>query len=339
MFEKETLDRFVGAMVGTTCGDALGAPYEWKSDAYIAADIARGGLVFHDYKPFDPPGKLGQTLMEAGQPTDDSELAAYLASALLAADDFSASLVYDHLRAFIHGRRPILGKVAYGSGSTLRAALRPATHAESIAEFAAGNIPTPASNGSLMRCIAAPLAARGDARQAAVLGAEQSWVTHRNGLAIASCAIYSIMANLLLYGIEPRNAWEDACRLARKFSDVPHLEADAVKYVTSLPLTSPNYNLNIQGHEGDVVLSLRVAVWATVTATSFANGIIKAISVGGDVDTYGAIAGGLLGLRYGIGGIPEQWLKVLHGREKMTELGVALFNKAQLFRPDNQQFA
>jgi len=87
----------------------------------------------------------------------------------------------------------------------------------------------------------------------------------------------------------------------------------------------PNYETEMKGKEGYVVLSLRVAAWASVSATDFRDGIIKAVSVGGDTDTYAAIAGGILGARFGTQGIPAEWQAVLQGREIMEDLASKLY--------------
>jgi len=65
-----------------------------------------------------------------------------------------------------------------------------------------------------------------------------------------------------------------------------------------------DYESEMKGKEAGALLSLRVAVWASLTATDFRDGLIKAVSVGGDTDTYAAIAGGILGARFGYRAIP-----------------------------------
>jgi len=45
--------------------------------------------------------------------------------------------------------------------------------------------------------------------------------------------------------------------------------------------------------------------------------------VGGDTDTFAAVAGGLAGIAYGIGGekgIPEEWIKQIPRREWIAKL-------------------
>jgi ADP-ribosylglycohydrolase len=48
--------------------------------------------------------------------------------------------------------------------------------------------------------------------------------------------------------------------------------------------------------------------------------LVDVVRIGGDSDTNGAIAGGLLGARDGIENIPERWLERLQFREEFEEV-------------------
>ena len=65
---------------------------------------------------------------------------------------------------------------------------------------------------------------------------------------------------------------------------------------------------------GYVVDSLEAAVWSLITTDSFEEGLLRAVNLGDDSDTVGAIAGGLAALYYGYEGIPEEWLEVIKRR-------------------------
>lgn len=315
--------RYRGAMIGTLCGDALGAPYEWKSPDIIADDFSRrGGLKVFDY--IDP--WKGKRQVAAGQPTDDSELAAALAQSLVACRGFNGVDLYQRLRNFIHGNTPvgrqsILTEKAYGSGGTLRAALEPPTYQESLAKFRARSIPRPPSNGSLMRSIAVPLLSFRDTDSMLRLSRAQSRVTHRNSSCVAACAAYSVMVGYVLFGLSPIRAWEMTKEYLKKRMPKDRF----MREVLAIEISKPSYTGDMLGREGWVVLSLRVAVWASVSAVDFRDGITKAVSVGGDTDTYAAIAGGILGAYYGLENIPEEWLHVLQGRHIMQELADQLY--------------
>jgi ADP-ribosyl-[dinitrogen reductase] hydrolase len=82
---------------------------------------------------------------------------------------------------------------------------------------------------------------------------------------------------------------------------------------------------DIWPNSGEVMLSLRVALWASIKAKSFVDGLENIARLGGDTDTYGAIAGALLGARFGLRGIPKEWQRVLIGRDIMIDLADKLY--------------
>ena len=65
---------------------------------------------------------------------------------------------------------------------------------------------------------------------------------------------------------------------------------------------------------GYVVDTLEAAVWSLVSTGSFRECLIKAVNLGDDADTVGAVAGGLAGLYYGYSAIPDEWLGSLQKR-------------------------
>ncbi len=315
------LERYLGAMVGVLAGDAIGAPYENQKASVIQADLLRrGGLVPFDYA--DPWGKVRQ--MYAGQPTDDSELAAALAESLIEHPEFDPEDLYNRLRDFIHSRNSILTDgVAYGSGGTLRKALAPLTYAKSLGKFKRDEIPSVPSNGSLMRCIAIPLCYRGHVDNLIEKAQRQSAVTHVHPFALAACTAYSILVSGVLDELPPSRAWEMTKEI------LSHV--DSARYgmdkILETSVSEPREE-EIWPRSGSVILSFRIALWVSLTAVDFRDGITKAVSVGGDTDTYAAIAGGILGARFGIMGIPPEWRDVLIGREKMESFATRLYEIA-----------
>jgi ADP-ribosyl-[dinitrogen reductase] hydrolase len=322
-------DRYLGAMVGTLCGDAMGAPVEWWDPEKVAAYFDKvGGYRFHDYyNPWSAKLKKPLKIIHAGQPTDDSELTAALATSLVERRGLESDDLYERLRSFIHGRKSILTDKAFGSGGTLRAALSYETYAESEARFLNGDIPTPPTNGSLMRCVPIPLRYRSVSFGELIDRArQQSWVTHQNPESVAACMLYTLWVALVLSGMSIAEAWRFATNL------LPLIEKDGLdsfESVLAIEPTKPEYKTEIEGKEGHPALSLRVAVWAAVHAKDYRSGIINAISVGGDTDTYAAIAGGVLGAHFGIDGIPQEWRESVQGYEIMQSLGARLYELAR----------
>ncbi len=77
----------------------------------------------------------------------------------------------------------------------------------------------------------------------------------------------------------------------------------------------------------------QIAVWSLVTTDNYRDCVLKAVNVGGDTDTNGAVAGALAGVIYGVEAIPEEWLCKLKNKELIEQicdkLADTLFGKIQ----------
>lgn len=61
--------------------------------------------------------------------------------------------------------------------------------------------------------------------------------------------------------------------------------------------------------------TLRAVIWCAGTSDSYREAVLKAVNLGGDTDTIGALTGGLIAIRDGAGSIPGEWLDGLRGRD------------------------
>lgn len=71
---------------------------------------------------------------------------------------------------------------------------------------------------------------------------------------------------------------------------------------------------------GYVVDSLEAAVWSLITTETFEDALLRAVNLGDDTDTVGAIAGGLAALHYGVEGIPKEWYEAIYDKEDVVEM-------------------
>ena len=71
---------------------------------------------------------------------------------------------------------------------------------------------------------------------------------------------------------------------------------------------------------GYVVDTLEAAIWCLLNSESYAECVLKAVNLGDDTDTVGAIAGGLAGLAYGYDNIPTEWLDVIVKKDWISKL-------------------
>jgi ADP-ribosylglycohydrolase len=66
-------------------------------------------------------------------------------------------------------------------------------------------------------------------------------------------------------------------------------------------------------NNGWVVSAFQAAWSAVFRAESLSDGLERAVRAGNDTDTVAAIAGGVLGAKFGAGEIPKEWKESLHG--------------------------
>ena len=71
---------------------------------------------------------------------------------------------------------------------------------------------------------------------------------------------------------------------------------------------------------GYVVDTIEAAIWCLLNTTSYRECVLKAINLGTDTDTTGAVAGGLAGLYYGYADIPKEWIDNIIRREWIEDL-------------------
>jgi ADP-ribosyl-[dinitrogen reductase] hydrolase len=77
---------------------------------------------------------------------------------------------------------------------------------------------------------------------------------------------------------------------------------------------------------GFVVRSLEAALWAFYRSDSFREGALRAVNLGDDADTTGAIYGQLAGAFYGVDAIPQAWIERLALRELICAKAATLFD-------------
>ena len=187
-------------------------------------------------------------------------------------------------------------------------------------------------------------ALRSDFRENAVLAEAvtrshyASCLTHRHPRSQMACAIYTAVCHELIY--------RDGRSIAEALQSAMDLIMD---YYSKADVTAPWYDQGFQNElafdtygrlrdiasfgklpdreiksGGYVVHTLEAAIWCLLNTASFAECTLKAVNLGDDTDTVGAVAGGLAGLAYGYESIPKEWLEVIAKREWIDGLCVDL---------------
>jgi ADP-ribosylglycohydrolase len=307
--DERVMDRVAGVLLGAGVGDALGVPYEFQpplSDREHP-QMKGGGL-----GPFAP-----------GEYSDDTQMAVCIAEVTATGADLRTPEALDQVAAnFLrwYGGGPadvgmqtsaILGAAGRAEGDSSQSMLaisrrHAATHARS------------AGNGSLMRTAVIGLAYLDDPSAMAEAAALVSDLTHANSDCAAACILWcsgirtavldgtfdGVRAGLDLLAPEDRALW--SARLDEAEDNPPQ---------------------HFGPQSGWVVAAFQAA-WSAITRTPvppdrpsdgvfsaqhFQLALEAAVRTGTDTDTVAAIAGALLGARWGSSAIPLTWQSKVHG--------------------------
>ncbi len=93
----------------------------------------------------------------------------------------------------------------------------------------------------------------------------------------------------------------------------------------SIPEGAAPADLPLDGSDmGYTLKAMKVALWCANQASDFEEAMVAVVSAGGDTDTNGAIAGAVLGARFGLEAIPDRWrerlAEIRQGREPLETL-------------------
>jgi len=296
-------DRLEGGIYGLLVGDALGVPYEFHAPEALPpmSDIEMA-----------PPAQFPRA--HAGVPpatwSDDGAQALILLASLLDRStldmqDFGARLVAWYQNGYM-----AVDQLVFDVGIQTSQAIQRISAGTPAAT--AGRTDEPANgNGSLMRVLPLALWHRGSDTALVEDAHRQSRVTHGHARAQVCCALYCLWARRIVQiATDP---WRDAVEALRDIYG--HASQEYAELEQAIRPDDPP-----AGHgSGYVVDSLRSARWA-LQAGGYEQVVKAAISLGHDTDTTACIAGGIAGIRDGIGAIPQRWRAQLRGTELVEPL-------------------
>lgn len=295
--DQPRFDRALGTLMGLAVGDALGTTLEFtrRDSTPPVTDMVGGG-------PFQ---------LAPGEWTDDTSMALCLADALIAGDGAirDEDLAARFLRWWKAGENSVNGRCFDIGISTRRALARFAETGR-----AEGNTdPHSAGNGGIMRLAPVVLAARGSEAQAVELARQQSAATH----AAPECLdAAEALARILQAGIDGQGKDALDASANREFcGTIRSIAGGSWKAKSRDEIRSSGY----------VADTLEAALWAVHGADDFASAVLRAVNLGDDADTVGAVTGQVAGAIWGYSSIPLLWRTKLAWHDHIVGLGEGLW--------------
>ncbi|KAL4982623.1 ADP-ribosylation/Crystallin J1 [Aspergillus falconensis] len=174
-------------------------------------------------------------------------------------------------------------------------------------------------NGSLMRVSPIGLVYFDDMEEALYQAAASSDVTHPYPTCAECCMIYT---KLIVCAINGASKEGLAAELAATRIKNKKLEQRLGRYA-SLQDWEAKAERDIDS-SGYVVSTLEAALWSFFSMSTFESGALRAVNLGWDADTVGAVYGGLAGAFYGFAAIPPPWVEGLQKSEVIEEIADGL---------------
>ncbi len=167
-------------------------------------------------------------------------------------------------------------------------------------------------NGSLMRIMPVSLYFHNASDSEMVAGiAGMSNITHAHPRSVLACVIFTVMVQEMLKGNNAVTAYINMAGRIPGMIRGTGCEGELATFKKILDGTLPALKEDQIKSSGYVVDTLEASIWCLLNSSSFEEAVLKAVNLGGDTDTTGAVAGGLAGVCYGFDSIPSEWLNEL----------------------------
>jgi ADP-ribosyl-[dinitrogen reductase] hydrolase len=293
-------DRSAGVVLASAAGDALGAPHEFHAPLGEAAELRMSGGGVYAWKP--------------GEWTDDTQMALALLSPLAAGNRHVEAVEDGFLMWFASGPRDVGSQtsVVLRSGPPL---------AEAAAAFLQGQ-PDSAPNGGLMRIGPAALSFPRRPEQIAAYARSTTELTHSHVDCIDASVIWAVAIDHTIHSAPASDEpWDFAEAVRGALEFVPKARRSWWAQLIDEACERPP--VDFHENNGWVIHAFQAALSAIVSTPvpgdaapcgHLVNAIGAAVRSGGDTDTVGAIAGSLLGARWGATAVPLAWTSMLRGK-------------------------
>ena len=313
----ENTNIWLNGIMGVVVGDALGCPVQFESREEVARHPVTG---MRGYGTFNLP---------EGSWTDDSSLTIALLESIRRVGEIDLDDIMGNFMKWLYDGEFTPYGESYDIGrGTMQAINRYKKNRK--AKKCGGDEEWNNGNGSLMRIMPACLycsvmESSGMYSDRDAIDAIHSvgGLTHAHIRSNIACGLYFFMAKYILFregSLQERI--QEGLTQGFAFYESYLADKENLHYYDRLKDLEAFKSLPADKIKstGYVVDALEAAVWSLITTDSFDQALLKAVNLGDDTDTVGAIAGGLAGLHYGYDSIPEDWLSAIKRREWIEEM-------------------
>lgn len=303
---------YLNGIMGFVTGDAVGCPVEFVNREELEAN------------PISDMGEYGTFNMPKGTWTDDSSMTMATLDALRYGYDINK--IQDNFVRWLYEGKYTPAGVTFDVGEICKIAITRYEKATKTNEKVLLGLEDEFSNGngSLMRILPVCLyvielvdVGMISETEAISMIHEVSAITHAHMRSKIACGLYFFIVKEI---VSDRKSLFECVG-----SGITHGFEYYKKIGVEKELTYYSRLVNLEEFKklksnkikssGYVVDSLEATVWSLINTNTYKDAILKAVNLGGDTDTIGALTGGLAGLYYGLDEIPKDWIYAIQRRE------------------------
>ncbi len=304
-------NKVLDGLFGLCVGDALGVPVEFVSREKLKKNPVKDMIGYGAYN--QPPGTW----------SDDSSLALCLAESLC--KGFNLNDIAQKFCNFLYKNLWTPWGKVFDAGITTRIAIGNLQKGVNPV-LAGGRAEKDNGNGSLMRILPVAFYVKNlSSNERFKVIAQVSSLTHGHMRSIIACSIYVEFAVNILKGQDKEEAYENMKDTILDHYETEEKELEFFSRTLKDDIASfPEEEIYSTGY---VVDTLEASLWCFLNTDSYKDAVLKAVNLGNDSDTTGAVTGGLAGLCYGFENIPEEWREMIARKQHITELAEELNKK------------
>ncbi len=302
---RNKLDIIKGVIFGLAVGDALGVPVEFKSREYLKANPVTN---MQGYGTYNVP---------KGTWSDDTSMTLCTLESIIENGEINLDNIMEKFAKWRCFGYMTPFDECFDIGNTTYCAIARYLEGESF-PYGSG-AENSNGNGSLMRIspvvLFYALQSHNPIRRIEAIR-NVSMLTHAHDISIIGCGIYNFILDEIIKNPCKESIREGISKGDRHYKCIREI----IAYIKMLRLNFASLDEREIKSTGYVVDTLEAAVWCLMNTSSYEECVLKAVNLGEDTDTVGAIAGSLAGALYGYEAIPKKWLDTLVKKEMIEKL-------------------
>ena len=305
------LDKLKGTIYGQAIGDALGLGTEGMTDEDMAWKYPNGIRHYSDIFQ-----DRHRKRWKIGDWSDDTDMMLCIANAVIKDKGVNYTSIARNFKEWADGEPMGIGETTYKVLSFGDYVEKPFDASKMLWEMSHQKS---AANGGVMRTSIVGLFPKAVEECAVNI----CRLTHYDPRCVGSCAIVSLLIHSLVYE-EEKLSYHKIVDIAQKYDS-------RIREYIDLSLNTDIRALELQDWDsvGYTLKTLAAGLWAYWNASSFEEGLLSVVRAGGDADTNAAVACAILGAKFGISAIPQEYIDGLIYKEQLDEVvsGMVEFTK------------